>query len=580
MSEKDASSNSWTSSFSSSSSSSSSSSAPLQRHGHQAPSPSTIPMELANHKSLSWGLSSKHLDKNKQTTVPRHETDFTTIRVLGRGAFGITKLVRNTIDSRLYAMKIVKIDTHGNNNKTQRREKKEEEEQKEYYERVLREAKVLSGLRSDNVVRYYNAWVEQVELRDEEEDCNEEEYSSFTLHHNSSQEQTTAISDPTCHLCKESYKDWEVSFEQWGLIDAVLQPLDLCIDCYKQSIPVPSVQLSDIRIVHTNQHNHQPPIYHSCLFLIMEYCESTLMDAVRHVTPATTTPAGMNQSNLAYHDNLAVWSLFGQCVQGLAYLHSKGVIHRDVKPQNIFVHDSVVKIGDLGLATYASTKPTDDTNNHHNHEEEETTTTTTTPYNSTNVGTFWYTAPEVSTGRYNEKCDIYSLGIVLFELFSSFTTGMERISVLQYLRTNNKPPDEWSSSNSIYVASLICQMIKCNPKERPSCKEIYVQLVNWGLVAPFKSAQEQQEEQEQWQYQARGGVTAINHKTPDNVTKEQMNNEQQLSLLATVTNLQVQVKDLQEKLEEKDDEILYLRSLLDEHGIKMENTNVKKLTRD
>lgn len=36
----------------------------------------------------------------------------------------------------------------------------------------------------------------------------------------------------------------------------------------------------------------------------------------------------------------------------------------------------------------------------------------------------------MATGRYGEKCDVFSLGIVLVELFSNFTTGMERAAVL------------------------------------------------------------------------------------------------------------------------------------------------------
>ena len=138
----------------------------------------------------------------------------------------------------------------------------------------------------------------------------------------------------------------------------------------------------------------------------MEYCEQTLHEEVQNANATTK------------------WDYFCQCVQGLAHLHSKGVMHRDVKPNNIFVHKGVVKIGDLGLATIVKKN----SNNNSSSSSNATTGEETTDQdvcNSTQVGTFLYTAPEVATGRYNAKCDTYSLGIVLVEIFSNFTTNME-----------------------------------------------------------------------------------------------------------------------------------------------------------
>jgi serine/threonine protein kinase len=51
-----------------------------------------------------------------------------------------------------------------------------------------------------------------------------------------------------------------------------------------------------------------------------------------------------------------------------------------------------------------------------------------------NVGTTIYIAPEVLSSHYDEKCDLYSLGIVLFEMTHSFTTGMERLLTMENLR--------------------------------------------------------------------------------------------------------------------------------------------------
>jgi serine/threonine protein kinase len=57
-----------------------------------------------------------------------------------------------------------------------------------------------------------------------------------------------------------------------------------------------------------------------------------------------------------------------------------------------------------------------------------------------NVGTYFYAAPEVKNGRYDAKADIYACGVILFELFNSWTTAMERCVTLEQLRQGHIPP--------------------------------------------------------------------------------------------------------------------------------------------
>lgn len=87
---------------------------------------------------------------------------------------------------------------------------------------------------------------------------------------------------------------------------------------------------------------------------------------------------------------------------GLAYMHDKGVIHRDIKPENILLEDKNdllnIKIVNFNSAALKETGKTI----------------------TGLVGTAYYIAPELMQGSYNEKCDIWSAGVILFMLLSSY----------------------------------------------------------------------------------------------------------------------------------------------------------------
>ena len=95
-------------------------------------------------------------------------------------------------------------------------------------------------------------------------------------------------------------------------------------------------------------------------------------------------------------------TIFLQLMSSISYCHNNGICHRDLKPENILYYfegeeiNNSIKLIDFGLGR--------------NFEKQ-------TKMN-TKVGTIYYIAPEVLTGIYNEKCDIWSAGVILYILLS------------------------------------------------------------------------------------------------------------------------------------------------------------------
>jgi serine/threonine protein kinase len=154
---------------------------------------------------------------------------------------------------------------------------------------------------------------------------------------------------------------------------------------------VPSTAIREISILKGLRHSSiielQDVMYTSDrLYLVFEYLE---LDLKRYLD-GTSKPV----------DKELIRSYIKQLCEGLAYLHTHRILHRDIKPQNLLVDkEGHVKIADFGLSRCFSL-PTKS----YTHE----------------VVTMWYRAPELLLGSkmYTNGIDIWSLGCVMAEMFN------------------------------------------------------------------------------------------------------------------------------------------------------------------
>jgi eukaryotic-like serine/threonine-protein kinase len=144
--------------------------------------------------------------------------------------------------------------------------------------------------------------------------------------------------------------------------------------------------------------------------------------------------------------------LAAQAASGLAHAHEAGLVHRDVKPQNLILRrDGTVKIADFGIARAA-----------------ETTITQT----GTVLGTAAYLAPEQALGeKVTPAADVYSLGAVLYELLTGRPPfEFESLADLaaQQARMEITPVRELAADVPPELEDIVMRCLARNPAYRPA----------------------------------------------------------------------------------------------------------------
>jgi 5'-AMP-activated protein kinase catalytic alpha subunit len=172
----------------------------------------------------------------------------------------------------------------------------------------------------------------------------------------------------------------------------------------------------------------------------------------------------IHKSKSQCHERV-IAGLFWQIVSGLQYCHSRGVAHRDLKPQNILLTErNEVRITDFGLCHFKSTDSA----------------------MTTLCGTAAYLAPEcLKPQRYDGFArDIWSLGIILYEMMTRsypWTASNGPLLFNQIASGKVTIPPGISSG----CRDLIKRMLRVRPSDRPTASDILAS--NWFKFAPTRS---------------------------------------------------------------------------------------------
>jgi len=404
--------------------------------------------------------SAGHIDGVPFVKHSRYQSEFREIGPLGKGGFGTVFRCENVLDGRQYAIKKVRIASG--------------EEFSQRLQRVLREVKTLARLDHPNIVRYYTAWLE-AEEDDGERDVGVTEDSSMgrcysvDLMTSSMPPTSDGRRPPSSPLVNKktnpvydmanplgwngidletSFDDRQSSYSQEGSdfggfhfdrssggswdggqsdeesskdsssssnqhaslsrspADSAATPMTsnkrrLSMDLSSDSeAPLKSETASAVIPPPAESKN----VRHT-LYIQMHLCsQKTLGDFLSNADARKG-----NRDEDAVDIPLSL-SLFHQIADGVKHVHEQGLIHRDLKPTNVFIDDGTVKVGDFGLSRESSEPSASED------QKDEWLGGGGADF-SAGIGTRAYASPEQQKGsNYDSSTDVYSLGIMLFEL--------------------------------------------------------------------------------------------------------------------------------------------------------------------
>ena len=411
--------------------------------------------------------NSKEINKHKkEKKLNRLDTDFENLEKIGEGGFGIVLKGTHKIDKDIYAIKIIDLTYN-----------------KKEYEEIISEAKKMNSIKGEYIVNYSICWYDDNLGSAEKFFIKKDNTSSINSFSNESDKLSKSITFKPSKLNKNNILCKYKNENDGGDIFNIKEINDednydennICFNynnsknkskdknantnnslefdnnntnqIYNNRSKYCFDYLDDSRLLNNSiiSRKYKEEIYDEkdkkYFFILMEYCDGlTLENYIKEHSNKTI-------------ERKIIYTYIKQILKALKKLHKNGIIHRDIKPGNIFIKNDQIKIGDFGLAT----------------KFQKNTILQTKDLRGLTPS---YAAPEQTNSKtYNEKIDIYATGITLYEMCSCFGTEMERQLALRDLK-NKSIISERIINDYPQEGELIIRMTKKDYNDRPSAEQI------------------------------------------------------------------------------------------------------------
>ncbi|EAR94510.3 Serine/Threonine kinase domain protein (macronuclear) [Tetrahymena thermophila SB210] len=406
---------------------------------------------------------------------------FRVIDELGRGGFGRVYKVQSMVEEKIYAIKKIAVPYDGFSNPKEHK--------------YFREVKSIMSLNHINIVRYHTSWWENCDdemvnqvneflqtnnnlYSDDNSPSVSEAYQKNKSDYNRSYALSKQTNQTQSYVL--SYNNDNLSCIEWEQSENENQNPNISNnDGIKKKLD-DSQTINEYREQnksHKTFNFTKEPSQLLTLYIQLEYCSGkTLRNYLDEQTHGL--------------DSKEAFQIFSQMLEGVNYLHKNQIIHRDLKqiiylllyfqfkqqkiqnrPSNILFENKIAKIADFGLSIQQELgliNANQELPSQKNIDGQDISVAHTG-----NVGTPFYMPPEQQdkSGKYNEKIDVYSLGIILLEIIHKMDTYHEKLEIVKKLKGSQELPKNLQKTQK-YACELIIQMTSLKPQNRPSIEQI------------------------------------------------------------------------------------------------------------